>query len=600
MHTPFKFIIVTLLGLLVISCDYKLDKTYFNDIEPPQEYAELDISLTPAGDTIFIFGETEITYKLNESGYVPHHNSRFIFKDDIIQLGSQLTKTFTINPEYRDFRIDTLTLQLTTSTNSGSLADKVGVEAYYLEKDWIVITDTREPDNLNVDHEITQEGFLKIIWDKCEQYNFKAYEVEWGSEKVSIDNKEINYYTDSTFIGGSYSYFVKNHVYWPSGSFWSYGVEQINYNLPRLKINSESINQATIYWEKSPFNCNYTLLDESDNILVNSKTITSIKIPRIIFDISRKYKLYISPYNKDHKHPLARLIESSLYTIEEQYHYGYKPNFAYNPHTNNLYSLVSLDLYSHKGIEAQSYNSRYHLSDWPTGVGAIACPTNSSQVAMMARQYIRIFQDEQLNNEISIAYKNSQIEHFLFSNTNQLAIVADGKFELLDINTKEVIATIELPSYPEERNWSRFTTSQDSKYFCLAKSDGLLIYDLSNGNPNLHYSDTRTYKSAYFNPSDPNQLLLTTEENQEVEVRNVIDFSLERTIDLPSSMFVENIDPVSNYLLLTDEEKITVVDFETGNEIFSIKYHPGYQISLFSNKLFSRRGDAVDITPYLP
>ncbi len=43
MHTPFKFIIVTLLGLWVISCDYKLDKTYFNDIEPPQEYAVLDI-----------------------------------------------------------------------------------------------------------------------------------------------------------------------------------------------------------------------------------------------------------------------------------------------------------------------------------------------------------------------------------------------------------------------------------------------------------------------------------------------------------------------------------------------------------------------------
>lgn len=98
----------------------------------------------------------------------------FTYKDMRWYLGEQQTKTITISPGYRYFSIDILSLHIVTNSNTGSLTEQLGYEGYYLEKHWIVITDTRVPDNLTVNHEITACRFIKLFWNKCGQYNFKS------------------------------------------------------------------------------------------------------------------------------------------------------------------------------------------------------------------------------------------------------------------------------------------------------------------------------------------------------------------------------------------------------------------------------------------
>ena len=583
----------------MLGCEYKLDETYYKEVAPPKESVVLDLSLIPEGDTLFIFGETAIRFSLNLSEYKVQPGSEFTFKDMRWHLGEQQTKTITISPDHRDFSIDTLSLHIVTNSNTGSLADQLGYEGYYLEKHWIVITDTREPEDLTVNHEITEDGFIKVFWNKCEQYNFKSYEIEWRNKSVFINDKETNYYVDSTYVGGSTGYFVKTHVHWPSGSFWSYGVEYANYKLPRLRIKKDGIDSANIYWDKSLFNCQYTLLDESDNILFKSDRDTTYNISRILFDGWKNYTLYVSAYNKDHHDQYANRIEEDLYIIDENIHYGYYPSFTYSPYTQNLYSVTTRYFFSHRGITTNLYNAEY-LIDRSSGIGVAACPTNSSKVAMLSSAGISVFQDEMLSSVMKIPYENTTVEHFLFSDNNKLAIVANGRFDLMDISTKTVVATIDIPNYPETHSWSHFTTSQDARYFCFATGNGIQIYNISNENITSHFSDARAYKSVYFNPMNNGQLLLTIEKSNEIEVRNVSDFSLEKTIPLPSSMCIGNIDPSTDYILMTDNEEIAVIDLKTGNLVLKTKFNPEWPIYLFNNKIFSRLGSGLDLTPYLP
>lgn len=599
MHITYKLFIIVQICLFLLSCDYKLDETYFKEITPPDESVVLDLSLIPVEDTIFIFRETAIQFSLNSSNYKVHSGSEFTYKDMHWQFGERKTKTITISPDYRDFSIDTLSLRVVTNSNTGSLADQLGYEGYYLEKHWIVITDTRVPDNLTVNHEITEDGFLKIFWNKCEQYNFKSYEIELLDKTVTINDQGQNFYVDSTFVGGSYIYSVKTDVYWPSGSFGSYGYENVSYELPRLRMEQDGIDSARIYWDKSLFTCQYTLLDESDNIIFKSDRDTTCNISRILFDNWKEYKLIVSAFNKDHYDRYANCIEGYLYIIEEGIHYNYYPTFTYSPYTQNLYSATSRDFFSHRGISTNLYNARYSIDAWPSEIGVVACPTNSPMVALLSSERISVFKDEMLNGVIKIPYKNTTVEHFLFSDNNKLAIVADGRFDLMDISTKTVVTTIDIPNYPKVHSWSHFTTSQDARYFCFATTNGVQIYNISNEGITRHFSDARSYKSAYFNPMNSAQLLLTIENSNEIEVRNVNNFNLEETIQLPSPMYIENIDPSTNYILMTNNEELAVIDLNTGGVIINKRFNPGKRIYLFNNNIFSRRGEGLDLTPYI-
>jgi hypothetical protein len=579
-----------------------MDEVYYRNINPSQESVEFDITLTPEGDTIFIFGETNINFSLNTLGFKVKPDSKFTYKDSYWEFGGKESKEITIIPEYNSFSIDTLSLSLITNSNTGSLADKVGAEGYMLEKDWIVITDTRVPGNLTVDHIITEEGFLKLFWNNCEQYNFKSYEVQRRGEEVSLTDRNKPFFIDSSFVGGVSIYSVLNHVYWPLGETYAYGHEYVYYNTIRPDFINTSFDSIRICWDKSPFKCKYTLLDELDSVIFESLTDTSYSTSRILFGDTKKFKLCISPYFSNYLDQNTKSSERYLYSTGENYLYGRNPDFTYSYINSNIYSVTSRYLYSQYSQEGVmiSYNASYLIDDSSNKVSALACPINSPKVAALNSNSLYIFQNDLLQGVIKIPYESASTDHFLFSDNDKLAIASSGKYEQIDIETKKIIVSINLTDYPDKHRWSKLSTSQDAKYFCVATENGIKIYEIENGNVKVHYSDNRNYHSVYFNPQVNNQLFLIVNGHDEIEVRDVSDFTLEKTIKIPSSMSIENIDISSEHILLTKDAELTVIDLNTNKIVFETKFNNNYRIYLFDNKIYSRSGSVFDITPYLP
>ncbi len=147
MKRPLNLIIssVLVLLLLLFSCEYNIQEEYILDIEKPDDIHRFDLSLFPNEDTIPIFSEINLFYDINTFG-LEIYKSEFSLADKIWQLSNITSGSITIDPDLFLAGFDTLVLKLYTNSGTGSLADEVGAESYYVEKKWKVLIDINPTD----------------------------------------------------------------------------------------------------------------------------------------------------------------------------------------------------------------------------------------------------------------------------------------------------------------------------------------------------------------------------------------------------------------------------------------------------------------------
>jgi hypothetical protein len=594
--TSFAFLIFVLL-----SCEYDLTKENFVEIEPPSESQYFDLELVPAGDTIALFKKTNLSYNINTKGY-DVIRSIMSFQGKTWEFNSN-SATLTIDPTEFKPGIDTLTLALFLNSNSGSIANFAGLEGYYIEKQWIVILDGRPAPKLFPTKRINEDGFLVIEWPECKLYNFVAYELSSNSSNRSI-NKAItdptqNFYVDSLYVGGDF--FISVSCRLQDDHTWG---EPLNFYEapPKPVIEEIGFDSLRISWKKSVYNAKYRLFwNYNTPLYFPSSEDTVCVIPQIGLGNWADFQLCTKSQFEKKWTDISYacdITSSTVYYMGTRLIGANRPEFAYNFKDKVLYSneydnMKCFDFTSFSLINSVDVHQLIYA-------GLYSCPTNSSKVATITMNEIYVFGSKNLINPAIFNYKTWEwesysIDHFLLTDNDRIALAGNNMYKLFDVNSKQIIVKLEIPDYPVASKWACISTSQDARFMCMATNNGIKIYNIETGKIVESFSDTRNYRSAYFNPQNPTQLYLTLNEQTGIEVRNPSNFELLDKIEIPAEMVIRNIDPETNNILITDYEHLVVIDTKTHETLLKIPCDE-YKSWLFNNHIFTNSGYELNIT----
>jgi len=597
-----RWSIVCLFFLVLTSCEYEMDKEYHVDINPPPASHAFNLNLISVGDTIKVFNETTLSYSVNTFGLKLLKGSLYlneleygIYSDE----GSVNIYPRNFVPGYYP-----LTMNITTNSGTGSIADGVGAEGYVVQRKWIVLVDNRLAPRPVITRSITKEGFLKWSWSKCEQYNFKSYFISVRpsfSESIHkpIYDADSCYYVDSSCFGaGSYIH-VSTSVETENSSQWS--EMYLNESLPRLVFTDKGADSVIVSWPKSPYNATYKLTQKgmltADKIWIsNSDTSVTVRYPglweRVTFD------LRMAPYHVTSENSWAS-CDYANYELGEDF-YTNSVEFGYNKMENILYTNWYSDIMAY---DVKTMNKLTAVKPFYLGNNSMfSCPTNSSEMAVLLYNNIYVYPDKSLQNPIVIPYSigGKNVDHFFFSDNEFIAVALDNRYDLISIAEKKVVASISIADYPAANKWLKIKSSYDAKHACFLSEVGANLYSIENGVISKINTDSRVLTSAAFNPIEPNQLLVTLAGSNVLEVRDASDFSLIKTIELSSEQVIQNIDPKSGWVLLSSDNEVAVMDIINSRYIFKAACAcKDVKLKLFGGRLFSEWGQSLDISKYI-
>jgi len=597
-----KTLIKTLIFLFTVlttfyACDYPLKKENIIHVEPPQDTVYFNLSLTPEHDTIEIFTDTDLSFEFNSLGLTVLY-AEYSINNSSFELYSP-NGEISIDPD--DYLPGYYTLKLTFMTNSGSgsIADNIGYEGYLIEKEWTLLTDGRPAPYIVPEKSITENRFIKISWPECDQYNFEAYEFSanynGNTINLTITDPDQNYYIDSLYVCGDFNVSVDCRVAYA----YSNGEhETFHEDIPQLNFEEIGYDSLRIFWNKTNYNAKYRLVWDNDSIYYfNSNNDTTYTTEQIGFGKRSHFELCTqSIYIDEWPASNCNTGNSQYYNIGT-YIAGNFPEFGYN-HQEKVFYTNTYDDMECYDINTFDLLNTTEIEDLLYG-GSYSCPTNSSKVATTTDQNIYIYDNKNLVNPNVFQFTNKKtfgLDHFLLTDNDYVALTDGGYYKLFNIETHNEVLNFEIDDYPYYSKWACITTSQDAKFACIVTMNGIHLYNLESGTATLVHNDTRAYRSAYFNPYNPNELFLTLDGSSVIEKRNPNDFSLVSELNLPSQTVIQNVDPVTGYVLVTDYSKIYIVDPDNNEIKFSMNsYAYSSKFRFYNYVLFSKSGYVLNI-----
>jgi len=208
--------IFIVLSSLFFSCEYETEKDHFIEKEKPSENIDLKLNIRNIGKDgiINIYTITELVYSID----VPNQqllNITFTLDGRIIPTNNNAIILYPISDQEEE---QDLKVKVELKSNTGSLAEKLYMEKYVGEFSFKVRFIQGDL-NLNITQESTNEGYLKLIWDKpsleqtpVAKYNISYYDIISGQEKsFDIDNPDDSFFIDSDYVYGFREYKVMTY-----------------------------------------------------------------------------------------------------------------------------------------------------------------------------------------------------------------------------------------------------------------------------------------------------------------------------------------------------------------------------------------------------
>jgi len=603
-----KKYVTTKLFLLIIplicltGCEYELTKEFNVDISKPADSHPFTLDLNTLEDTVLIYGKVNFNYNF-ETGNLLIKSIDFTIGDKLIGNATSHSGVLTVNAG--DFTAGIYKLKATMYTNSGtkSIADELGAEGYKVEKEWIIqIENSYQPTIKNPVVSRTNEGFLKISWDKCRAFNFDSYNLYLPSNgKVVITNRNITSIVDSMYIGGYNSVMMNVKLNTADGFIFSNDVFTIiTTPYPEVKFEKVGFDNLRVYWNRSKYKTRYHLFVENHYLynqatdLLTNFNDTSVVIHQAGFEDWTNYDLQIESFTTTNgRSPLINKLNSKGYYWGNYYEVLGGLNISYNQTENVLYSTVYGYLH-----QANINTLQIEKSVWwsPVTTGNNACPVNSSKVAVLTPATLFIYNNKNLDSAISMPLMRDP-DYMSMSNNDIVVMTSrNNGLEYFDVAGNRIIASKALTSYTSANQWSVASTSNDAKYTCVVSTTGINIFGFTNQAVSTSYTGTEVYRSCLFDKVNLYQLYLTKQNSDILEIRNATDFSLVRTIKMSSSnALLCNVDPISGYLLTTDQTNAYILNTTTGKTLFSLRCISS-KPRLFGGKLISGNGMFLDIT----
>ncbi|MBL7851541.1 MAG: hypothetical protein JNN04_11610 [Cyclobacteriaceae bacterium] len=163
-------------------------------------------------DTIFLLSPVSFTFRA-DPGTTKLLRTEVLLDEQVITTTSEPSGTFSLGYPYLRTGTLTLRLQFITSSNSGSLADKLGMETVVVWREWVLIVDVDPPPAPVITHSVVN-GYSVISWPGYTKANFVKYTVlaeysHYLRAQRTFTDPSVTSWTDSSYAGGySVQYYV--------------------------------------------------------------------------------------------------------------------------------------------------------------------------------------------------------------------------------------------------------------------------------------------------------------------------------------------------------------------------------------------------------
>lgn len=166
-----------LFAILVSACEFEPDGEAFVEIAPPSgDGISISLNLIDNNDTIDLYTDAQLTFSilsgqktvisasifLNDEHQLTYRSNSGVYYIRSRQLGSGFHK---------------MRIEVTTRSNSGSLADAAGLEEVSIWREWILNIDVTPPSPQEFIAIGNVDGTVSLEWDAYQRPNFEQYRV---------------------------------------------------------------------------------------------------------------------------------------------------------------------------------------------------------------------------------------------------------------------------------------------------------------------------------------------------------------------------------------------------------------------------------------
>jgi len=261
-QTFYPILFIVCIILLFQSCEYSPPEIPLTEVEKPSDQGSIiSINLTPNKDTIKLSTSVNVTYTLDVGSHEIYDLKFFMDDVDMGNLFNGVKGSFSTTISASKFAdgLHELKIRTNTSTNTGSIADKVQAEQYLYEIRWPVIIDKGAKDRVKFSNLLPIQNGVKLSWLKYDFADFQKCTVGKSSiipyqskELVNTTDPNLNTVIDDNYIEGDYvTYSLKVYMDGLAMDSRSY-VEEIK--KPKLTINFDRTVDVSWSPSKNPQN----------------------------------------------------------------------------------------------------------------------------------------------------------------------------------------------------------------------------------------------------------------------------------------------------------------------------------------------------------
>lgn len=578
---------------LLSSCEFDSDEVNFIEVKKPDENTEMHINLNDIepGETIILFEySTYFNFTLDVG--------RKTIKQVKVKYGTTEYDVY-VNNGRGEFSVDrnnlenyesgTLSLEITTSSGSGSIADIMGFEGYMGKVEYNLKYIGEIKDFINIKHRKNEQGFLELYWNDLKEFgiNVTEYKIYDGFSGPLLESTEGTSYVDKSYIM-NYKRFTLEVVF----SNGNYG-QRLDYEVNEFYNSEISVNQAdnnlSLSWEQPKYKCQYII--EWQDLNGNNKS-DILPYETLNFNI---------PYN-----PFDGYINGTVYFVPVDYTNGSlnsynNRNFYYDPHYNGIGSFIyhafnpidNIIYLGQNNIRAINLKDMSTVSNRENDNEYFYLATSSyvsSKTAFAGYQRIFVFPNSALEGPIVIQNKYSNKKAMHFTSKDYLVLYsADYIYDntINDYIYQNILSVYDaagLPLYEfkSNKNTEIEYLTGNGDYIVLASKDGIEIYNLSNSKATLVHEDNGYYKSAQRLPGNSENILL--KEGDYFTIRRMSDFSLITKSDAFTNVTAGNIDPITKKVLVyttNDSKTFYLLNIDTLEKVYQRTFENYYYSSLY-------------------
>jgi hypothetical protein len=570
-----------LLSLILLSaCYFEPEGDFFNEI-PERDYSALSIDLNAASDTIYLSTITRFEYNTSTAdftvvGVIAEVGTREVY---IGQVGGE--GVFFLDPNQFATGTYTLTLSLIVQSGTGSLADKLNAEIVQVWREFVLIMDAEQPQQVTITTLDTTNGNIIVYWDSYKKWNFQSYTLvkEYSRDNyyyettdyVTIDSQNDTSWVDSNFVGGYVRYRiditaagkttrsdVASYSWLPESSFTvDNGKVNFNWEPPLFYAN---VKETILYSPYPPY-INFEAVSSS----LTSYTIDTPLELGEIYSIALRYEsnapnqtLLLQPkafIGKDYFFPHS---QPTLFHPINKLYYGYT---ALNGGVN---SIMDQDLNFNSMVywnpayyvRKISLNGQFFISLEVIGNGFAFYDTNPESL-QLSNQYQL---DGYINYDLSV------------SNNGLIAFSSFKGTFVLDWTNKNMIFSTTIVG-------EQVQISPSGKYLMIGKN----IFINQSGVFQYYGSITINYLlRMIFTENDE---LIVNYPDGTLKIWNLDNLSIVNSIQTPIvNHWNLTYDPISKRAILTDFKAYYMINLQSGavKKITSDGY-----ITLLNGKLFA-------------